>query len=29
MKEKFTIKESIEQTGKFIENNKWIFKKRK
>ena len=28
-KAKFTIKESIEQTVKFIENNKWIFKKRK
>jgi UDP-glucose 4-epimerase len=28
-KPKFTIKEGIEHTVKYIENNKWIFKKRK
>ena len=28
-KPKFTIKEGIKQTVKYIENNKWIFKKRK
>ena len=28
-KPKFTIKESIEKTVKYLENNKWVFKKRK
>ena len=28
-KPKFTIKESIEQTTRYLKNNKWVFKKRK